>query len=314
MALVVPDGDEPEAAANPLFAAYPKGSLIGAPTQAATPAFSCECTGNHIASAAVLADRDFAISGFPDGIAILHERRAAPTFQYSVEAIPGFAPAPPVFALTGTSGELGGNWASLGDMMTMVVRGASGLNATSVGGGNPQLKLIGARETATTGGPRLALLVPFLPHADAAGLSLKIAPFAMPTGWSGASALPGDGGLRLSWARWSGATTATFSISDPRGAPVTRNVGSISGTTTTSSLTASSVYAHAEIANFFVRSPAAITAKTEVGDLLRLTNPTAAAASVAITWVTSGVERSTTVTVPASGELLLRRSGDRLVS
>jgi hypothetical protein len=312
MALVVPNGDDP-AAVQPLFAAYPKGSLINAPAQTAQAAYSCECEGNHIASAASLSDRQFAISGFPDGIAILHEAGAAPTFLEFTEAIPDFAPAPAIFAAGGQIGDLTGNWVDLGDTMGMIVRGSAGLKTNIVTiSGNPYLRVIGAREVATTG-TRIALMIPYLPHAQAAGLSLKLASVGMPAGWSGATALPGDGSLRLSFARWSGATTATITISDPRGAPVMRGLGSVSGSTLTSSLTAASTYAHNEIANFFVRSAAAIRAKTESGDLLHLFNPTAAAATVAITWVTAGVERSTSVSVPANGELLLHRSGALLV-
>lgn len=312
MALVVPNGDDPAAAQRPLLSAYPAGSLVGAPAQTAQPAYSCECTGDHIASAAVLGDRDFAISGFPDGIVILHQRRAAPTFALSAESIPGFAPAPTVHAASGTSGNLGGNWVALDDMLTMIVRGSSGLSATAVGGANPQLRVLGERATTTTG-HRVALLLPFLPHAAAPGLALAIDTLTMPAGWSGAIARPGDGSVRLSFARWAGATTAAVTISDPRGAPVMRNLGTVSGTSLTSSLTATGVYAHNEIANFFVTSPAAIRAKTEVGDRLRLVNPTAAAASVAITWVTAGVQRSKTVSVAAGAELLLQRSGSDLV-
>lgn len=312
MALVVPNGDDPAAAQRPLFAAYPFGSLMGAPAQSAQPAYSCECGTNYISTAGVLNDRDFAVGGFPDGMVILHQRRAAPTFGFSAEAIPGFAPAPTVYAASGTSGNLGGNWVALDDMLTMVVRGSSGLSATAIGGGNPQLRVLGERATTTTG-QRVAMLLPFLPHGQAAGLALAISSLTMPAGWSGAIARPGDGSVRLSFARWSGATTAAVTITDPRGAPVMRNVGSVAGTTLTSSQTASSVFAHSEIANFFVTSPAAIQAKTEVGDRLRLINPTGAVASVAITWVTAGVQRNKTVSVPAGGQLLLERSGADLV-
>ncbi len=312
MALVVPNGDDPAAAHHPLFSAYAPESLIGAPAQSVQPTYSCECTGNHIASAGVLADRDFAISAFPDGIVMLHEAGAGGAFPYYAEAIPGFAPSPTVYAASGSSGDLGGNWANLDDMMAMVVRYGQGLNASPVTlAGGPALKLTGARET--TSGTRLALMVPFLSHTETAALSLKIAAASAPSGWSSATALPGDGSLRISYVRWSGPTTASLKFTDPRGAPVTRTLATISGNTATTAVEAPGVYAHAEILNFFLKSSSAITAKTEVGDLLHLFNPTATAASVAITWVTAGVERSTTVTVPAKGELLLHRSGSELI-
>ncbi len=312
MALMVPNGDDPAAAHHPLFSAYAPGSLIGAPAQSNQPVHSCECTGNHIASAGVLADRNFAISAFPDGIVILHESGAGGAFPYYTEAIPGYAPSPTVYAKSGSSGDLGGNWANLDDMMAMIVRGGKGLNASPVTlAGGPALRLTGARET--TAGSRVALMVPFLSHTETAALSLKIASAPAPSGWSAATALPGDGSLRISYVRWSGPTTASLQFSDPRGAPVTRTLASISGNTSTTAVEATGVYAHNEILNFFVESSSAITAKTEVGDALHLFNPTSSAASVAITWVTSGVERSTAVSVPAKGELLLHRSGSELV-
>jgi hypothetical protein len=188
--------------------------------------YTCSCGSNQFATAGTVGSKQLAMATFSDGTTLLLDKGTGATFTYSFDQIPGLTGPRPVYSAGGTGlGTLSGNWVDVANKMAMITAGGSGIKAADAAAGSNfstnDTPLILTGSTGTGSGNRGAELLPNISPSAAATLSSDITQPTAPTGWGALQAQAPDGTDRVVIARWSGADTGQFALTDPRGAPVT---------------------------------------------------------------------------------------------
>lgn len=290
---------------DPIFTYYAPGSLIGSATGAVS-AYTCNCADDRFSTAGVIGGRDFSMTTFPDGIALLLDRGTGSTFTYSLEQIPGVTGDRTVYSAGGTGiGTLPGKWVNVADRMGMVVLGGSGITATDVHSTNDSRLVTGSTGTGT--GNRGALLIPNVSHADTATLAGYVQQPQVPDGWSALSVRAPDGTDRLAVARWAGPASAPLSISDERGAPVPTEQAQVNGTTASFSAALQTPASEGETLRFFVQSDGTLLAHQDGENRAVITNPGQAPVHAKTTYVAADGTTTTVARVLAPGETAVAR-------
>jgi hypothetical protein len=243
---------------DPVFSAYPVGSLTGSAAGAVGP-YACECGTNRFSTAGTIGGRRFSMTSFPDGVTLLLDRGTGATFNLGLERIDGLTGARPVYSQGGTGlGTLPGTWVDVADRVGMVVAGGGGITAANVTSANPLLSVVGS--SATGSGNRGAALYPLLDHARVAQLAPQLDQPTVPDGWSALLAPAPDGTDRLAVARWAGDASAALDLTDARGAPVTAADATLRGDVSHVTETLASPASHGELMRFFVHTDRSLSA------------------------------------------------------
>jgi hypothetical protein len=223
---------------DPVLTEDAPSSLFDTPRNTSVGPYTCTCGREEFATAGTVGSKKLAMAAFPDGLTLLLDQGAGPTFTYTLDQIPGLTGSRPVYSASGTGlGTLSGSWVDVAGRMAMIVAGGGGISAANAvagsnfGSNDTPLDLTGS--TGTGSGDRGAELVADLTPAQAAALAGDLAQPTVPTGWGALQARAADGTDRLVVARWSGQDTATVALTDPRGAPVTAQTAIATGTTAT---------------------------------------------------------------------------------
>ncbi|HZC72110.1 MAG TPA: discoidin domain-containing protein [Jatrophihabitans sp.] len=290
---------------DPLFTYYAKGSLIGSASGAVT-AHNCTCDADRFSTAGVIGGRDFSMSVFPDGTALLLDRGTGSTFTYSLERIPGLTGDRTIYSAGGSGlGSLPGNWVDAADRMGMVVLGGSGITAANVNGTNDTTTITGSAGTGS--GNRGAALFPDVSHQATASLAAHVTQPDVPAGWSSLTAQAPDGTDRLAVARWSGASSTSLTVSDDRGAPVPIEAAQLSGHAAAFSASLGSPASEGETIRYFVDTDGPLLAHQDGENRALLTNTGTAPVHARVTYVGRGATLTGTRVI-APGETLTART------
>lgn len=293
---------------DPLFTYYAPGSLIGS-ASGAVSGYSCTCGKDRFSTAGVIGGRDFSMTTFPDGVALLLDRGTGSTFTYSLEQIPGVTGDRTVYSDRGTDlGSLPGDWVNVANRMGMVVLGGSGMTAADVHSTNDTRMITGSAGTGS--GNRGAVLLPNIDTRTTAQLSTLAAQPQVPDGWSALTARAGDGTDRLAVARWSGPGTTPLTIEDDRGAPVPTETATLDGSTTTLSPALDAPASEGETLRFFVRTDGTVVAHQNGENRAVLTNPGTTPVHATATYVAADGTSSSLARVLAPGETAVARLVD----
>jgi hypothetical protein len=311
---------------DPAFTDTAPGSLFATARGTPTGPYTCACGTDEFTTAGTVGDKDLAMAAFPDGTTLLLDQGSGPTFTYYIDQIPGLTGDRTAYSAGGTGqGTLSGDWVDVGGRMAMIVAGGSGISATQLAPGSNQgsddtiLQLTGS--TGTGSGNRGAELVAGASPASASALAAGIAQPAAPAGWGALQAGDSDGADLLAVARWSGADQATFSLTDPRGAPVTTQVATVTGSTASVAMaldpdTPGMPAEVQETMRYFVHSSGPIHARQSAGgSAATLSNPSTSPATVTVSYVSVTGSTQTVSRTLAGGETATARVvGGRLVT
>lgn len=290
---------------DPIFTYYAPYSLIGS-ARGPVSAYTCNCADDRFSTAGVIGGRDFSMTTFPDGIALLLDRGTGSTFTYSLEEIPGVTGDRPVYSAGGTGiGTLPGTWVNVADRMGMVVLGGGGITATDVHSTNDSRLLTGSAATGT--GNRGAMLLPNIDHQTTAQLAGYGQQPQVPDGWSALAVRAPDGTDRLAVARWAGPASAPLSISDDRGAPVPTEQAQVKGTTASFSAALQTPASEGETLRFFVQSDGTLLAHQDGENRAVITNPGQSPVHAKTTYVAADGTTTTVARVLAPGETAVAR-------
>ncbi|HEY3957266.1 MAG TPA: discoidin domain-containing protein [Streptosporangiaceae bacterium] len=311
---------------DPAFTDTAPGSLFATARGTPTGPYTCACGTDEFTTAGTVGDKDLAMAAFPDGTTLLLDQGSGPTFTYYIDQIPGLTGDRTVYSAGGTGqGTLSGDWVDVGGRMAMIVAGGSGISATQLAPGSNQgsdntiLQLTGS--TGTGSGNRGAELVAGASPASASALAAGIAQPAAPAGWGALQARDSDGADLLAVARWSGADQGTFSLTDSRGAPVTTQAATVTGSTASVPIaldpdTPGTSAEVQETMRYFVHSSGPIQARQSAGgSAATLSNPSTSPATVTVSYVPGTGPTQTVSRTLAGGETATARVvGGRLVT
>lgn len=290
---------------DPLFTYYAPGSLIGS-ASGAVSAYSCACGKNQFSTAGVIGGRDFSMTTFTDGEALLLDRGTGSTFTYSLEQIPGLTGDRTVYSAGGTGlGALPGNWVDVAGRMSMIVLGGSGISAADVHATNDSRLITGSTGTGT--GNRGAVLLANTDPQTTAQLAAFAAQPQVPDGWSALMARAADGTDRLAVARWDGPASTTMTVHDDRGAPVPTEAATVNGSTTTFTPALEAPASEGETLRFFVQTDGALHARQDGENRAVLTNTGDAPVHATTTYVATDGSTSRVTRVLSPGETTVAR-------
>lgn len=311
---------------DPVFTEDAPGSLFDTARGTTTGLYTCACGTDQFATAGTVGPKNLAMAAFPDGTTLLLDQGTGPTFTYSVDQIPGMTGPRPVYSASGTGiDSLSGNWVDVAGKMAMIVAGGSGISAAdSAPGSNfdsndTPLNLTGS--TGTGSGNRGAELIANASPASAASLAGDITQPAAPAGWGALQAQDPDGADLLAVARWSGAQQATFSLTDDRGAPVTTQTATVTGSTASVDIplppaSPGDPGVVQETIRYFVDSSSPVQVRQAAGGSeATLSNPGTSPVTVTVTYVPGNGTAATAERTLAGGETTVARmSGGQLIT
>ncbi len=290
---------------DPLLTYYEKGSLVGS-AAGAVSSYSCACAQDRFSTAGAIGNRDFSMTVFPDGTALLLDRGTGNTFTYSLERIPGVTGDRSIYSAGGTGlGSLPGTWVNAADRLGMVVLGGAGITAADVNSTNNTRLITGSAGTGS--GNRGAALFSTVDHATTAALAAHVAQPVVPEGWSALVARAPDGTGRLAVARWGGPASAPLTINDARGAPVPVEEATLDGGRSAFTAALDKPASEGETLRFFVDAEAPLLAHQDGEDRAVLTNAGTAPARARTTYIPSSGNPLTVTRVIAAGETVTAR-------
>lgn len=305
---------------DPVLTEDAPGSLFG--TKRGTPVgpYTCACGNDQFATAGTVGSKNLAMAAFPDGTTLLLDQGTGSTFTYAIDQIPGMTGPRPVYSAGGTgTGSLSGDWVDVAGRMAMIVTGGSGISASNAAPGSnfgtndTPLNLTGS--TGTGSGNRGAELVANATPDSASELAADIAQPSAPVGWGALQAKDPDGTDLLAVARWSGQDQATFSLTDGRGAPVTAQTATVTGSTASVDIplppaSPGDPGVVQETIRYFVDSGGPVQVRqTADGSAATLSNPGTGPVAVTVTYVTNGTAQAVHRTL-AGGETAVARMAD----
>jgi hypothetical protein len=311
---------------DPAFTEDAPGSLFNTARGTTAGPYTCACGTDQFATAGTVGSKNLAMAAFPDGTTLLLDQGTGPTFTYSADQIPGMTGPRPVYSAGGTGiGSLSGSWVDVAGKMAMIVAGGSGISAADAAPGSnfdsndTPLNLTGS--TGTGSGNRGAELVPNASSASAASLADDVTQPSAPAGWGALQAQDPDGADLLAVARWSGAQQATFSLTDDRGAPVTTQTATVTGSTASVDIplppaSPGDPGAVQETIRYFVDSSGPFQVRQAAGGSeATLSNPGTSPVTVTVTYVSGNGTTAIAQRTLAGGETTVARmSGRHLIT